>query len=171
MTSFHHCAELRFSHAQGCQPPMCGPRFHCMILNLCHQSCRTFSRDRVAKDCDFVNVFLPSATYCRFGYRDQIPCCTFQWKSRILALHLFSSPNVCKVQPVWGQTRKSHARRSVSCCIFFFRIGLFLPSNTNFTCIIYRGVLTVLVSTLHPDSSMMRGACLQSNSMSKNCPV
>ena len=52
-----------------------------------------------------------------------------------------------------------------------FRIGLFRPSDTNLSCSFSRGVLTVLVFELHPDSLMMSGACLKSNSMSKYVPV
>ena len=31
LTSFHHCVELRFSHAQSCRALKCGSRYHCMI--------------------------------------------------------------------------------------------------------------------------------------------
>ena len=50
-----------------------------------------------------------------------------------------------------------------------FRMGLFLPSNTNLSCRFSRGVLTILVFTLHPDSLMMSGACLKSSSMCQYC--
>ena len=46
----------------------------------------------------------------------------------------------------------------------FFRIGLVLPSITNLSCNFFRGVLTVLVFALHPDSLMMRCAWLKSSS-------
>ena len=53
-----------------------------------------------------------------------------------------------------------------------FKIGLVLQSNTNLSCSFSsRGVLTVLVFALHPDSLMMSGAFLKSSSMSKYCPV
>ena len=48
-----------------------------------------------------------------------------------------------------------------------FRIGLRLPSNTSLSCNFSRGVLTVLVFALHPDSLVMSGACLKSASMTK----
>ena len=44
----------------------------------------------------------------------------------------------------------------------FLGTGLFLQSNTNLSFNFSRGVLTVLVLALHPDSSMMRSACLKS---------
>ena len=53
----------------------------------------------------------------------------------------------------------------------FFSIGLFLPSDTNLSCNFFRGVLTVFVFALHPDSWKMSGAFLKSGSMSKICPV
>ena len=40
----------------------------------------------------------------------------------------------------------------------FFRIGLFLLLNTNLSCNFSRGVLTILVFALHPDSLMQRAA-------------
>ena len=52
-----------------------------------------------------------------------------------------------------------------------FRIGLRLPSNTSLSCSFSRGILTVFVFELHPDSLMMSGACLKSGSMYKYCPV
>ena len=52
-----------------------------------------------------------------------------------------------------------------------FKIGLFLPYHTNLSCSFSRGVLGVLVFALHPDSLMVRGACLKSGSMSKRCAV
>ena len=52
-----------------------------------------------------------------------------------------------------------------------FKIGLNLPSNTSLSCSFSRGVLTLLVFVLHPDSLMMSGACLKSGPMSKYCPV
>ena len=68
------------------------------------------------------------------------------------------------------------------------KIGLFPPSDTNLFCGFNRGVFTVLVFALHPDSLMMlvvslvvfalhpdslvlSGACLKSGSISKYCPV
>ena len=101
LTSFHHCVELRFSHAQSCQTLSCGSRFHCMIPCLRRQYRRTVSRDRVVseiavhEDCHFVNVFLSSKSYCSFEFPNKIPCCTLQWNEveKFLAVHLFSGPN------------------------------------------------------------------------------
>ena len=39
------------------------------------------------------------------------------------------------------------------------------------SCSLSRGVLTASVLVLHPDSLTMSGACLQSGSMSRYCPV
>ena len=73
-----------------------------------------FSRDwifreiAVYEDCDLVDMFLSSGSQCSSGFLtrfthslDQMLCC------------------FCKIQSVLGQTRKSHACRSVSRCMFF----------------------------------------------------
>ena len=52
-----------------------------------------------------------------------------------------------------------------------FRMGLRLPSNTSLSCSFSRGMLTVLVFVLHPDSLMMSGGCLKCSSISRYCPV
>ena len=44
----------------------------------------------------------------------------------------------------------------------FLGNGLFLQSNTNLSLNFCRSVLNVLVFALHPDSLMMRSACLKS---------
>ena len=53
----------------------------------------------------------------------------------------------------------------------FFRIGLFLPSNTTLTCNVPRGVLAASVFALHPDSLTMCDAWRRSGSVSKKCQV
>ena len=121
-------------------------------------------------------MFWSSESFCSFGFPNQIPCCTLQWNKVKFSRFSHSLGQMLrgfrKVQSVLGQMWKSHTRRCVSGCMFsLFRIELFLPFNTNFSCSLPRGVLAVLVFALHPDSLMMSGACLRSNSISKNRPV
>ena len=67
-----------------------------------------------------------------------------------------------------GQIRKTHACRSVTCCIFLLQ-NVTLPTirHTTLSCNFSRDVVTELVFALDPDSLMMSGACLKSGSMSK----
>ena len=44
-----------------------------------------------------------------------------------------------------------------------FSVGPFLPSDTNLSCQSSRGVLTVLMFALHPESLMLRGAHVRFN--------
>ena len=123
LTSFHHCVELRFSHAQSCRALKCGSRFHCMIPNLRQQSRRAFSRDWVlvtlstcscrrnrivhlwvSRPDTVLHASVEKVEFSRFTHPlGQICCCS------------------CKVWCLLGQIRKSHARRSVSCCILFLQ--------------------------------------------------
>ena len=117
LTSFHHCVELHFSDAQGCQALKRGPRFHSVVTNLSH------------------------------------------WVASKVAVHddaVSAESNLS-----WGKDESMQADLfRVACSLF--RIGLFRPSDTKLSCSFSRGVLTVLVFALHPDSLMMSGACLKS---------
>ena len=61
-----------------------------------------FFRDWIAseiavhEECDFVNVFLSSESYCSSGLPDKIPCCTLQWKYSNSRGPLASEPNVLR---------------------------------------------------------------------------
>ena len=148
---------------RGCPTLKCGSRFHCVIPNLRQQSRRTFCRDWVAseiavhEDSEFVKACLSSKSYCSFGF----PLPVLVELTRIHEVHSFSGPSVSLFlqDPTFlGSNMK------VSCAhicfvlhLLFFRIGLFLQSITNLSCNVSRGVLTVLVSALHPDSWMIPG--------------
>ena len=147
-----------------------------MIANLSHQSSRVFPPGWIAsdiaghKDCDFVSVVLSSKSQCSFGFPNQTSRCTFQRNSRIHVVHSFSGPNASpaseKSNLSWDKFESHMHANLYRVPSSLFKIGLFLPSNTNLS----RGVLTVLVFSLHPDSLVMGGACLKSSSMSKYCP-
>ena len=128
------------------------------------------SKVAVHEDCDLVSMFLSSKSQRRFGFHHQKSSCTFQWaksKSRGSLI-------------LWAKCFAVSARSNLSWAKFesliqadlylvassLFRIGLRLPSNTSLSCSFSRGVLTVFVFALHPDSLMMSGACLKSGS----CP-
>ena len=127
LTPVHHCIEFRFSHAQRCQSLKCGSRFHCLVPNLRHQSRRVFletgvpSEIAVHEDCDFVNVFLSSESYCRFVFPEKIPCCIHQRNTTKLSCFAHPLGQICccfrQVLSVLGKVIKSRASRSVSCCI------------------------------------------------------
>ena len=140
-----------------------------MIPNLRHQSsCVSLETGSPAKSLStktviFVNVFLSSESQRCFGVSHLIPCCTLQWNkvefSRFThplghMFLLFLQSLVCL-----GSNRESHMQAElyhVASCLF--RTGLFLPSHTDLSCNFSRGVLTVFVFALHPDSLMMTGA-------------
>ena len=146
LTSFHHCAELRFPNAQGCQALKCGPRFHDVITSLSHQSRRTLPRDWVAsvavhEDSDLVSMILSSKSQRRFGFHNEISRCAFQWdKVEFTKARSFSGPNS------WAKYECLHAYLGA---FSFFRIGLRLPSHTNLSCSFSHDVLTVFVFALH----------------------
>ena len=104
LTSFHHCLELRFFTAQGCQALKCGTRFHGVVTNLSHKSRRTLPRDRVAskiavhEDCDLVNMFLSSKSQRSVAFPNQISRCTFVEQNRIHDSRSFSGPNALQFQ-------------------------------------------------------------------------
>ena len=67
LTSFHHCVELGFSHAQCNQALKCGSRFHRIVPNLAAPGVLFHETWSPAKSlCDFVNFFLSSTLYCSF---------------------------------------------------------------------------------------------------------
>ena len=160
-SSFDHCVELRFSHAQRCQPLKCGSRFHCVCHNPRHQSLRALSRDWVAieivvhEDCEFVNVVLSSESYCSFGSRQD----TLLHACRIVVVRSSSGPTVLLSPP------------SVIGLGPNMEVSLHLLSSISDS--FYRQTPTshVIWIVVHSLSLMMAGECLQPSSMSKNCPV
>ena len=103
LTSFHHCLELRFFHAQRCQALLCGSRFHSV--------CAPQSA--------------PAIPSCSFFLRlNKIPCCTHGTKlnyrgfphplGRCFAVSAGTSLS-------WARYEESLTSRSVSCCFIFLR--------------------------------------------------
>ena len=96
LTSFHHCVELRFSHAQRCQALKCGSRSHC-VDPICATNpvvfLETGSEKSLPTKTDFLNVFLSSESYCSFGFsrQDTVLHASVE-RSRILAVHSSSGP-------------------------------------------------------------------------------
>ena len=122
-------------------------------------------------------MFLSSKSQRRFGFANQTSRCTFQWdKSRIHEARSFSGPNVSRFlqDPIClGPKMKVSDKQT---CILSHLLSSESDSVFSLTpvCLVVsfpRGVLTVFVFALHPDSLMMSGACLKSGSMSKYCPV
>ena len=146
-----------------------------------HQSRRALPRDWVAsevavhEDCDLVNMFLSSKSQRCFGLSHQIPRCTFR-RDNVEFTRLAHSLAKCfavsaRSNLSWARYESLMQADLYRVASSFFRIGLRLPSNTSLSCSLSRGVLTASVFEVHPDSLMMRGACLKSSSISKYCPV
>ena len=181
LTSFHHCVKLRFSDAQCCQALSSWSRFHIVATSLSHQSRRVLPRDWVAskvavhEDCNLVNMFLSSKSRRCIGLSHLRSRCTFQRdevnsrSSLILWATCFAVS--AKANLSWARYESLTQADLYRVASSFFRIGLRVPSDTSLSCSFSRGVLTVFVFVLHPDSTMMSGACLKSGSMSKCCPV
>ena len=159
---------------------MCRSRFHCVIPNLLHQSCRTFLETwSPAKSLSTKTVILSTCSCPRnrkadLGFPTRYRASP-EKQSRILAVPSASGPNALQVlqSPIClGPNKK------VSCtqiCIVLYLLSSELDSfsrpSTNMSCNFSRDVLTVLLFELRPDSFMMRDACLKSGPMSENCPV
>ena len=139
--SFDRSVELRFSHAQGCQALKRGSRFHRVIPNLRHQSRRALSRYWVAseiavhEDCDFVNVFVSSKSYCSFESQS------------LISLGPDMKVSFTQICIVW------HPRSS--------ELDSFFCLTPTCVVVVY---FTVLVFALHRDS-LMSGACLNASPM------
>ena len=128
-----------------------------------------FPRDWVAskvavhEDCDLVNMFLSSKSQRRFGLsQPDIALHVTMGQSRIHEAPSFSGPNVSRFlqdQIFLGPKNESLTQADLYfVASSLFRIGVRLPSNTILSCSFSRGVLTVFVFVLHPDSLMMSGA-------------
>ena len=91
--------------------------------------------------------------------------------SQILPVSSLSGPNAARSNLSWAKEEILMQADLYRVSFSFFRLGLFLHSNTNLSCNLSRGVLIVFVFASHPDSLMMRGACLKFGSMSKNSAV
>ena len=116
-------------------------------------------------------MFLSSISQRCFGLSHQISRCTFQRdKVEFTRLaHLLAKFSLFQQDPIClGLSMK------VSCkqiCIVLPHLSSESDSVFRLTpvCLgsFFRGVLTVFVFALHPESLMMSGACLKSSSMSK----
>ena len=130
---------------------------------------RAFSRDWIASEiavhesCDFVNVFFSSKSQCSFGFPTRYRAARFSGRKSNARGSLILWAKCLAVSAKSDRSWESLMHADLYRASSLFKIGLFLPSNTNFS----RGVLTVLVFALHPDSLMMSGACFKSSSMSK----
>ena len=109
-----------------------------------------------------------------FGLSHQTPRCTFQKTqstsrgSLILWVKCFA--DFARSNLSWSKYESLMQADMYRVTSSFLRIGVRLPSNTNFSCGSSRGALTVCVFALNPDSPMS-AACLKSSSMSKYYPI
>ena len=128
-----------------------------------------FSRDWIASeiavhDCASVNLFLSSRSQCSFGFPKWILRCMFQWNKNEFSWFTHSlGQNASRVSEKsnlsWTKYESLMHADMFRVASSLFRIGPFLPSNTNLSCSFSHGVLTALVFVLHPDSLKMSGAC------------
>ena len=162
--------ELHFSFSQRCQTLKCVSRCHCVVPNQTKSVVFFFFEfGSPAKSLSTKNVILSTCSCHRnriaaLGFPKRYRAARFSGNTRILAVHSPLSQRFCgfrKVKSAFGQIGKRHARRSVSCCMFF-------PQN------FFRLTPTCLVVSLvvYPLSwcsrfFVMRNVCLKSGSQ---CP-
>ena len=129
--------ELGFSDGSSCQALQCRSSCHCMTAKLRNQTRRAFlETGSPAKSLSTKTVIVSTCSCLRKrnavrDFPNQVSCCTLQRNEVEVTRFTHSLGkrhcSFCQIKPVLGQIRKSHACRSVTCCIFFIQ-NLTLPT-------------------------------------------